>query len=329
MRSALALLLLPLVLGGCAHRVGKFLAPDAYVVPRTDADPASTVTYASGWKDEEPRPYDPEIFDEHWLRPVPITSDGWVEVRPPDGASIDVWTRRPGVGDRGFEPVLGRTGALRKKLPSELRLGWTVEDGALTLPIEHLANVYAGRPIEDGDLLLVRVDHGESEENYLFRVRRFGLRWRYGAGVLVRVPVPFVEGQQFGEVLPSTTLALSLTLGIRPRTKSPALYFLTEQFALVSSVGLGSTAVDELQGQSRVDSQLSGAFNAAIVGGGLEAFRFVSLQTQVNLSSFLREGPETPWALAVGFDAVQFAGFTRDAVTRLFWRNTLDAPEDR
>ena len=98
----------------------------------------------------------------------------------------------------------------------------------------------------------------------------------------------------------------------------------SERAALVTSIGVGSTAVDTGVGGLQ---NVSGAFNAALVGGGVELFEFVSAQLLVNLSSFLREGEESNLALAIGFDAVQFARFTDRAVPRLLKKNELVAPD--
>jgi hypothetical protein len=325
-------LLLALLLGGCSlvHRAGKFNAPEAYVLPAPTEATHTEVTYESGFRDEPTRPYDPEPFREEWQRPVPITTTGVVRLEPPVGGEVAVWMRRPLIDDRGFVPVLARTGALHRVIPNELRIGWAAEDGEVTVPIEHLGNVFAGNPVRDGDLLLIRVDGPEmSPEDFLFRVRHFGLRTRMGAGVLIRVPIPGVEGQSADDVSSSPTLALSLAIGYRPQTRSPAVYWTTEQIGLVFSVGAGSTALEAIQDSTGdpVNTQLAGAFNAAITGAGLEFFRFVSVQGLANLSSFLRDGAETQFALAIGFDAVQFTVFTRDAVSRLLRRNTLDDPE--
>lgn len=320
--------LLVALLSGCtfAHRAGKLAAPDAYLLPVPDQPAEADVRYVSGLGDDPERPWDPEPFGGQWLRPVPITTSGAVLVTPPAGAAVEVWIRSPGLDDQGFVPVLGRTGALHRSIPNELRLGWGEAGQPQRIEVAHLASPYAGARIGDGDLLLVRVDGPDTTpEDYLFRCRKFGLRTRAGAGVLFRIPVPGVEGQRAEEVSTSTTLALSLAWGVRPRTRSPVVYWLTEQLALATSVGVGSTTFADLQADGdAVDTQLQGAFNALLVGGGVEVFRFVSLQAQVNGSSFLRDGAETPWALAVGFDAVQFALFTRDAGARLFQRNELD-----
>lgn len=179
-----------------------------------------------------------------------VAEGGQIEVDP-EGGEVTVWLRRPGLDDRGFQPVIDRTGTISGVIPLELRLGWEPDDGVVHIPVGDLSNVYGGHRIEDGDLLLVRVEHAElPADDFLFRIRRYGLVTRFGAGVLVRVPV--------------------------------------------------------------------------LAGGGIELFRFVSLQGQVNLSSFLRDASETPWALAVGFDAVQFARYSRDAGSRLFRKNELE-----
>jgi hypothetical protein len=304
------------LLSACAplHQVGKFLAPPDYVLPAEERTLA-TATYASGWAREEPRAYDPESFGPvdqvRYERPVPITVDGWVELAPlAEGESATVWVRHDGLVERDFRPVANLTGALPDRLPDEIR--FLPDSLPLRVSIGDLANPYAGEPIEDGDLVLLAVRGADGHvEHYVFRTLDFGFRARFGAGLLIRIPL---EGDE--QLAPA--LAASVALGYRPRTRQPGLSWVAEQLALVGSVGVGSTETGV--------STLSGALNAALLGGGVQVFGFVSGQVLVNVSSFLREADESSVALAVGFDAVQFARFTERAGPRLFSKNELAAP---
>lgn len=316
---------LALTFGGCAHRVAKFLAPEQVVIRTENRDGVATVTYASGWADEPPRAYDPEPFRDAWERPVEITVDGWIEVAPLEpGTEAKLYVRRMGLFPEDLQPVVEITGAIPGRIPNELRLLPFDRplDATRRLAIADLANPYAEHPIQDGDLVLLSVQGPEGPRaHYLFRTRDFGFRTRFGAGLLVRLPVPLVAGDAEADLSPA--LAATLAVGYRPRTRSQGLDWVTEQVALVTTIGVGSTAID-----STVPGldDIGGAFNAALVGGGVELFDFVSAQVLVNLSSFLRNGEESNVALAVGFDAVQFARFTERAGTRLLKRNDLQSP---
>lgn len=325
---------------GCVHRIAKFVAPEQIVIPAEERGEVATVTYTSGWADEPQRAYDPESYDpephpgepaakaaDAWEWPVEITNDGWIDVAPlAKGATARLYVRRMGVESDDLQPVVEITGAIPGRIPNELRF-LPVERPLETtrrIAIRDLANPFSERPIHDGDLVLLSVAAGESREHYLFRTRDFGIRTRAGAGILVRLPVPLVANAAEAEADLSPALAATLAIGYRPRTRSPGVEWITERAALVTSIGVGSTSVDTGVGGLQ---DVSGAFNAALVGGGVELFEFVSAQLLVNLSSFLREGEESNLALAIGFDAVQFARFTDRAVPRLLKKNVLVAPE--
>jgi hypothetical protein len=320
------------VLGTGCHNTKKFLVPEEFVSARDrDLDaPLVDVRYASGWMDEPVRDFDAEEFitrDGVVLeRSVLISYGGCIEVAPRSSApTVQVFVRHTGDTERGFVPILETTGAVAGRFPNEVRV---FEARPLKSPMrivmDDLHNVYNDYTVLDGDLLLLEVVDADQTERYLFRNRRFGIRTKFGAGVLFRVPLPVVE-QRSEEVSLSPALAASFGLGYRFRSRGRFVSWVSERTTLLATVGVGSTAVEKVlpTAVTPVDQQFSGAFNAALVGGGMEFFGFVSMQTLVNLSSFLRKEQESTWALAVGFDAVAFGIFTRDAGTRLFSKNEL------
>lgn len=316
-----------LLLGGCtaSHRVGKFLAPEQYVTAAEPRGTVAQVTVSSGEPGAVAGPYTPRPFavvDGVTLeRPMTITEDGWVELTPTAGPyRFTLAVRRTTSFSEDFRPVFAVTGAVDRRVPNELRLLPidAPRDTPYRLAVADLANVYAPTRLAHGDLLLLTVTDPEGRaEHYLFREQEFGLHARFGAGVLVRVPLALGDE---GSAELSPTLAGTVALGFRPRSDQPAVNWASEQVALVVSVGIGSTNIES--GDPAL-TQLEGAFNAALVGGGVELFRFVSGQVQVNVSAFTRRREESQLALAVGFDAVQFAKFTDGALERLFERNTL------
>ncbi len=228
------------VLAACgpAHRVGKFLAPADFVLP-TQARELAEVTYASGWADEEPRAYDPEphhtIDGIAYERPVPVTVDGWIDVAPStEAVETRLWVRHVGLNERDFRPVANLTGALPGFVPNELR--FLPRYGPLRIAVADLANAYAGEPVEDGDLILLDVRSADGDEQYVFRARDFGLRARFGAGVLIRIPLS-------GDETLTPALAATAAVGYRPRTRRPGVEWVVEQVAVVTSLGVGSTAL--------------------------------------------------------------------------------------
>ena len=91
-RSSVSLLpLLALLLGGCtaSHRLGKFLAPEQYVVATEPRGEVAQVTVSSGAPGSAPGPYEARPFTAAdgaaMERPMTITEDGWIELAPTEG----------------------------------------------------------------------------------------------------------------------------------------------------------------------------------------------------------------------------------------------------
>lgn len=309
-------------LTGCGGRVRKFFAPDAWVLPEGPTGTAARVRYDSGYRDDPPRTWSPQPFDGPggpWVQPITVTSRGWLEVDPLlADARVRLFLRHQGLVPHDFEEIHTVTGGLRRAVPNEIRPLPTRLEHPWRLPLAQLHNVYNGYDFQDGDLLLVEVDApGAPPEHYLFRTRKLGLRSKAGVGLLVRVPLP-----GGGDASVSPAFAATLAMGYRPRTRNPTLAWAGDKLGLVASLGVGSTAVD--LGDDDVDAQLTSVLNAALAGGGIELYDVLSVQVLANLSSLGRERNEETATLAIGFDAVQFGRFTREAGIRLFSPNTLD-----
>lgn len=328
------LVLLALALSACAPttRVRRMLAPERFATPATPTGELARVEVDSGWKGVAPAPYDPPIAFERdgvaWIAPVDVTDRGTLEIVPlrPD-AELRVYARHGGLLPRDFRPVLARSGTLDGRLVTALRFAPTgpLGDEPVVLALQDLQDVYNPEPVEDGDLVLLEVSApGAATERYLLRAREFGVVVRGGAGLLVPVPIPWFESQR--DVTISPALAVSLKVGYRYRTPSPTVRWLGEQLALVASVGIGSTVLDDPA--SLLDDQLAGAFNAALVGGGVEVLKFANVQVLANASAPFRDDLEAGWTLAVGFDAVQFARFSRDAGARLLQEHPTREDEE-
>lgn len=322
MRTLLLLSLLSLA--GCmGGRARKFLAPDAFVLPDGPTGAIAHVRYDEGTRKEPPRLWDAErvLHDgRSFVRPVTLTSSGWLELDPiAPGATVRVYQRHEGIVPSDFQRVVTVTGGLHGAIPNEIRPIPTTLENPWRLYVHQLENVYNAYEFQDGDLLLVELEAPDlPTEHYLFRSRRLGLRSKFGAGVLVRVPIALDTGASV-----SPAFAATVALGYRPRTSSGLITWAGDKIALVASLGVGSTAVEAVDGN--VDEQLDTFLNAALGGGGIEFYDILSLQVLANLSALGRERSEDPATLAIGFDAVQFGRFTRDAGRRLFWKNRLDA----
>ncbi len=316
---------------GCAlpHRIVKsLLAPD-YVTQVAPLGQVAAVSYTTGEKGSVPEPYAPVLFEAEgrsFYRAVEVTSTGAIDVTPlGDDVELSFWVRDPGLARKDFTQVTAVTGGLDRALPNEIRFLPDHINAPVHLRLSQFANTYNDYDLGEGDLLLVEAKRGDDEpERYLFLTHEFGPRFKYGGGLLFTVPLSFL-----GEDQPQTTstvLAFTTSLGYRFRSRSPALRWFGGKSAIILSVGIGSTALTAPDLSKPLDQQLLGHFNATLAGGGFEFYDFVSVQALVNLSSLGRNLSEAPWALAIGFDPVQFGLFTRGIGTRVLQKNTLDGP---
>lgn len=315
-----------LVAAGCAPltRVRRALAPESFVTPETPVGQLAAVAVDAGFRDETSGPYAPRVAFVRdgvtWLEPVALTDRGRVTVVPlrPD-ITVGLYSRHIGLVQRDFSRVLARSGTLKGELPTAIRFEPTgaLGNSTYSLDVDDLQNVYSDDALIDRDLLMIELRAvGEVSEQYVFQTFHYGWRSRYGAGLLLRVPVPLLQEKR-AALTPALTA--SVALGYRPRTRAPTITFLSEQFALVGSVGIGSTVLQE----EGLDDQIDGAFNAALIGGGVEVFQMFTVQALGNASAPFRDDLESGWALAVGFDAVQFARFADHLGTRLLHENPL------
>jgi hypothetical protein len=301
-------------------RVRRALAPEDFVTPATPTGYLARVTVDQGWKDSEAAPYAPPVWFTRegvdWIEPVPLTDYGHLEVDPlrPD-ATVWLYARHVGLVQRDFQRITTRSGTIPGWLPTAIRFEPTepLGDRVLEVDVRDLQSVYSDDRLEDGDLLLVEVRApGQDSERYLFRAFDFGWRTRVGAGVLLRVPLPYLNER---DTVLSPALTLSAALGYRPRSEHLGLWFIGEQFGLIGSIGIGSTVLE----QKGLSNQINSAFNALLVGGGLDVFKMFSVQILGNASAPFRAHPadEAGFALAIGFDAVQFARFADNLGARL------------
>jgi len=309
-----------------ATRTARFLGPEGYLLPDDPRGQLAEVTVTTGLRDEPAAPYEPELRNldgRTWQQPVWVTSLGEVHMRPlQPGIAWAVYTRHHGLVSTDFTPVTVVTGAFADHIPLQLHpLPRRLPDEGTTLPLRWLHNVYRGQAFDDGDLLLLEATDGETVERYLFRTRRIGWRTKLGAGLLVRMPLPELTADPLAPVVAAT-----VAVGYRPRTRSALATWAGDKLAGVVSIGVGTTRLPDTA--DPLGRQLGGLYDAALGGGGIELYDVVSVQVLANLSSLGREVPEARATLAIGFDAVQFGRFTRDAGARLFQRNTLDeAPQ--
>jgi hypothetical protein len=229
---------------------------------------------------------------------------------------LAVYTRSDGLAPSDWQPFVVATGALADHLPLQLQPLPRTLDEPLDLPMAWAHNVYRNADFDDGDLLLIELSDAERTEHYLFRTRRIGWRTKAGVGLLVRMPLPELTADPL-----APALAATLAVGYRPNTLAPLPAWAGDKLALVVSLGIGTTRLPVAD--DPLGRQLSSVYDAALGGGGIELYDIVSLQVLANLSALGRDADETGATLAVGFDAVQFGRFSRDAGARLFRRNAL------
>lgn len=318
----LPLLALALAACGGATRTARVVAAPAHVLADTPTGALADVQVVTGQRGDEATAYDPPRVDldgTTWRRPVAVTSLGAVRLVPkqPD-VHWTVWTRTDGPLPADFHPFPVATGVVADRLPVELRpLPDPLPDEGLELPMAWLHDPWRPTPLSDGDLVLLELSDGERTEHYLFRSRQLGWRLRPGAGLLVRVPFPEVTAAPLAPVL-----ALSLSLGHRPRTAAPGWIWLGDHLAVVGSLGIGTTRLPDPT--DPLDASLGSVYDAALGGGGLQMYDILSIQILANLTAVARNAQEADLTLAIGFDAVAFAQRTRQAGARLFRSRSLD-----
>ncbi len=303
------------LLVGCApvNRARRVLGPDHYVYSETPEERHAQVLVRSGWQGEALAPYSPRLAyiddddGERWVRPVIVADRGQIRVVPRhDDVTIRLYARSTGLRRRGFRPLLARSGTGANRNPTQIRfLPKAPLREPWVLDIRDLQNVWSGDRLLHGDLLLLEVARpGAEPDRYLFDTHDFGFRTRFGAGVLVRVPL---QSSEDSDAPASPAIVVSMALGYRFRTQNPVVEFLGERVMLIGSAGVGSAVLENVSGP--INDQLQGAFQALVVGGGLEFFEFLSVQLLINARAPFLRGLEPGWTLAAGFDAVQAGRF--------------------
>ena len=320
------LALLALTACGVPHRVAKFLAPPraAVLAPTSPTPELLEVKTALATGPAEPWAPEPaESVGAPYLDPVTITTRGRLELTPlAPGVVVRLYLRHGGLIDRDFYEVKTVTGAIRGKIPNEIRFfdAPAPLSGTMVLPMADLKNVYNGYALRNDDLLLVEAVAGENVERYLLTVRKPGFWLGAGADVLVRTPLPWAP-QPMGL---SPAAALTVSLGYRSVTGHGHGAGALDRLALVGSAGVGADQLEMFVMDA--DLQTAGAqtrmlVEGALLGVGVQFFDFVSVQG-VYSTSDARIGV-APWSIGVGFDATRFATFTQEAWRRLSSENEL------
>lgn len=288
--------------------------------------PLGRVSYQTGYADDPTRDYAPTrvFYDGNAYDRTPaITHKGWIEVHPAaEDISLRIYIRN--VTESGFQEVKSFTGGINGAIPNEVRFMDAPGDlqGPIRIPISNFLKVYNDFHIGDGDLILFELYQRSTGrvERCLFRYRAFGFNGEFSYHVLFRVPVPGVQPSSEIDV-GSPYFTLSYGLNYRFRTEQPLPKWVSDRVSILFSLGVGST--DLYQSGVPLSDQFRGAFNALILGTGVEVMDFVSLNLLFNLYTPTGDEVSAPWALAVGFDASQFTRFARNLGSRLFSSNRL------
>lgn len=309
------LLLLALGSGcGLVHRQARFLGPEQMAI--VHREPLGLLEAEIEEKRSVRTAEAPGFLSRggrYYTRPV-VLGDGQTLVlgtQSSEPVALRMYIRGNGLFDRhDFRRVHTLTGTLERRFPNELILLPENLDAPVRLAMGDLANPFNNDDFDHGDLLLVVAEQGGLSERRLFKRRDSGLHVGSFAGLLATIPLR--EDQ--ASVAP--ILAVGPTFGWRSERSSGPLVAL-DTLELVVSAGLGSTALETVVQQDDVDDQVSGLFNATLVGGGLRVFKVVTVQGYINTSQFFRNAREAPATLAVGVDATGLAAATRDIFSRL------------
>jgi hypothetical protein len=306
-----------LVLGGCV-RAAKLPGAPVVLAPNPTRGELVEVTVDAGYPGEEPTGWAPAevvIDGQTWERPVSVTTNARIRLAPRvEGLAWRVYVQSSGLLERrGFQPVPAVRGSLSGRLENELRLFPQQLDGPQDLVVRDLANPWNPSRFDHADLLLVRLRAPDGREaDLVLENRRVGLHTGGSAGVLVRIPMAADT-----DVTP--ILTVGPTLGWRAPSRK-AGWRLLDRVVLVGAVGIGSTEVPS------ATEELTGVFDAALVGGGLAFVDVVSVQALANASALWRDANEASWTPAIGIDALGVANLFHDAVEKVGRRQPLSEP---
>ena len=261
-------------------------------------------------------------------RPLAVRASDTLRIRTPDPeVRVRFLLRNTGLFARsGFRPIHAVSGTLRGRFPTEVRTlpDRTPLDGILVLPVRILEHPQNGWQLGENDLLMIeavrppRGDSAAETQRLLFLRRTPGIEFDFFAGVLATVPTRSEEGTT--GVTP--ILAVGPTFGVRTaRVAGPERAL--DVLELVASVGIGSTALTDVQDDEAFSVQLTGLFDSALVGGGLRLFQVLTVQGYFNLTSVLRDGAEAPGTVAVGVDAAKLTALFERVGLRLLQPHPL------
>jgi len=313
----------------CAQgtRIRRAFAPERFVTPTQRVGEQAAVLAQTGWVGDPFVPYHPDVLYESdgtsWIGPAEVTHKGTILVLPVrSGCTMHVYRRHVGVPQRDFHEIRYRSGTLYGRLETAIRpmplepLG----TAAVSIHMRDLTSPFGDDRVADGDLVLVEITSPDEQtiEPYLFRNVRYGGRSRFGAGALVRLPLPW--GDPPAEPLPPA-LTVSGFFGYRFRHAAPAVRWFEETFMLALTAGISSAF---LEGQDLTVPELG---RSVVVGGGLELYQILSVTPVVNVSAYTDPDEAKVWALALGVDVVQLTKFTQALVLRLVREHPLAEDE--
>jgi hypothetical protein len=310
-----------------ATRVRRAFAPQRFVTPEVPVGEQAAVVVQTGWPGDPVLPYHPKVQyrtdGTDWISPVEVMHKGTISVLPVhSGSTMRVYRRHVGVAQRDFHEIRYRSGTLYGRLETAIRPLPIEPLGTEAVPIHmrELTSPFSDDRVADGDLVLVEITSpdGQDVEPYLFKNVRYGWRSRFGAGALVRVPLPWGDPPE--EPLPPA-LTVSGFFGYRFRHAAPVVRWFEETFMFALTAGISSAFLES----ENFDVPEIG--RSVLVGGGLEIYQILSVTPVVNASAYTDPDETKVWALALGVDVVQLTKFTEALVLRLVREHPLAEDE--
>lgn len=323
MRRHILWVLLFAVACGPGTRIRRAFAPERFVIPQDRVGEQAAVVVETGWAGDDVVPYNPEVVYETdgttWVGPVEVTHKGTISVLPVlSGTTLRVYRRHLGPAEHDFHELRYRSGTLYGRLETAVRPMPLEPLGTdpVAIRMRELTSPFSDDRVADGDLVLVEITSpdGQTIEPYLFRNVRYGWRSRFGAGALVRVPLPW--GEPPDEPLPPALTVLA-SFGYRFRRAAPVIRWFEETVTFALTAGISSTFLED---QNVSVPELG---RSLLVGGGLEFYQILSVTPVVNASAYTDPDETKVWALALGVDLVQLTKFTEALVLRLVREHPL------
>lgn len=296
-------------------RLTKVLTAQQFIYPEPEVTSPATILYHRGYENEQVLSYPSEttnIKGHFYTSPPTVTRDGWIEVSPISKRPIEVklYTRNVSVNESEFVEIKSVTGAIKDVVPNEVRFYNNLDpiSEPRKIWLRNLKNPYNGYSIANDALILVEVRDTELKRTwrYLFLYKDFGSRQKLSFNLVIDISSPIRKVLPWvGTGAGNATFTMSYSFGYRFRNQNPLLQWIGDKVSIVGLIGISNSISFGPQ-----------IFDYLSFGAGIEYYDFLSI-------SVLKDTRGDRWGIALGFDAVRAAIFTKNLTLKLFNKNEI------